>query len=466
MADFVELGAEAVNHVTEKHFDCGYDRYRRWVNGKKTDSVVTPYDGKRDDRPAGDGSMKSSSRRDSRDDERDLARSEARSRGGNIAQQTGPPRDMRSSGAASARAPPDASYTATTSFPPADQTIRRKDRDTVPPSDRDNRARTATAAAAGAATGVAAARYIPPPSTYPSSRRDRSLERQSYTTDNVLTDYERERDDPPCRPEKILSPSQLNRIPKSSSRRDSTMTSRYGDDYREGGSQYAPTRPRSQPPRSRHDDDGDDSDYDERSGRRSRTNGRGYDDRDYDRVVEETERYRGPVRRDDRAYDDDRTYAAGGTVAQYDRNDRRSGDYDRDRDTYVSRRRSRSRRGSDYYDDDRSRDGERGDGKHGWKDKIENNFDTSTQGLGVGLAGAVIGGLAGREFGAKGRHSERDIAIGAIIGGLGANIAEAKWREWKDKKEGKLERDEDRWEQKWDGQGGQSGIGRSRSNVR
>jgi len=97
---------------------------------------------------------------------------------------------------------------------------------------------------------------------------------------------------------------------------------------------------------------------------------------------------------------------------------------------------------------------------------VEKNFDTSTQGLGAGLAGAVIGGLAGREFGAKSRHSERDIAIGAIIGGLGANLAEAKWREWKDKKEGKLDREEDRWEQKWDGNGGQSGIGRSRSNVR
>jgi alkaline phosphatase len=73
------------------------------------------------------------------------------------------------------------------------------------------------------------------------------------------------------------------------------MTSRYADDYREAGSQYAGSnRPRSQPPRSRYDDDGD-SDYDEKSGRRSRGTGRGYDDREYDRVIEETERYRGPV---------------------------------------------------------------------------------------------------------------------------------------------------------------------------
>lgn len=294
MADFVELGAEAINHVTDKHFDKGYDRYRKWVNGEKTESVVTPYERKRDSR---EGGSVSASRRDSRDDGRDpAARSEARSRGDGLSQRQQPesPREMRSSAAAAAaRAPPDASYTAT-SYSPADQTTRRRDRDTVPQSERDTRARTATAAVAGAATGAFAGRYIPPPSSYP-SRRDRSLERESTTTDNILTDYERERDDPPCRPEKILPASQLNRISKSSGRRDSAMTSRYGDDYREGGSQYAPSRPRSQPPRSRYDDDGDDSDYDERTGRRSRANGRGYDDRDYDRVVEETERYRGPV---------------------------------------------------------------------------------------------------------------------------------------------------------------------------
>lgn len=82
------------------------------------------------------------------------------------------------------------------------------------------------------------------------------------------------------------------------------------------------------------------------------------------------------------------------------------------------------------------------------------------KGLGVGLAGAVVGGLAGREFGHK--HKNRDIIIGALIGGLGANAAENKWRDWKDEKEEKLRRDEDKWEQRWDGRD----YGRSRSAMR
>jgi hypothetical protein len=44
------------------------------------------------------------------------------------------------------------------------------------------------------------------------------------------------------------------------------------------------------------------------------------------------------------------------------------------------------------------------------------------------------------------------MAIGAIIGGLGANIAENKYREWREKKE------DERYE-RYD-------AGRSRSNVR
>jgi len=436
---FVELGAEAVNHLTDKHFDSGYDRYRKWVNGKKVESVVTPY--RRDRDREGEGAAAgaaaaedappSRSGRKSSGDLRSAAQSEAS-------------RQVRSS----AGGAPDA-LTATS----AGQT-RRRHRSTLPSPERDI-GTGATAAAAGAAAGY----------TYSStSRRNRSLERQSITSDRVLREYERETDDPPCRPEKVLTPSQLQSIPPTTAattrtlRRDSAMASNYGADT---------VRPRSQPPRSSRYDDDYDSDYDERTGRRSRATGRGYDDRDdrdYDRVIEETERYRGPVgagplpftRRESYRsnYDDDRTYAGGAAVTQYDK--RRSGDYERsERDTYLSRRESRRDRDYDSRSRSRSRDG-------GWKEKLENTFDTSTQGIGVGIAGAVIGGLAGREFGSKGKTSQRDIAIGALIGGLGANIAENKYREWKDRKEDRLERAEDRWEQKWDGRD----IGRSRSNVR
>ena len=46
----------------------------------------------------------------------------------------------------------------------------------------------------------------------------------------------------------------------------------------------------------------------------------------------------------------------------------------------------------------------------------------------------------------------------AVIGGVGANLAENKWHEYKEKKEERLSRDEQRYEQRWDG--------RSRSNVK
>jgi hypothetical protein len=72
----------------------------------------------------------------------------------------------------------------------------------------------------------------------------------------------------------------------------------------------------------------------------------------------------------------------------------------------------------------------------------------------------VVGGLAGREFGH--RHKNRDIIIGALVGGLGANAAENKWRDWKDEKKRDLRRDEDRFEEKWDGRD----YGRSRSAMR
>lgn len=124
---------------------------------------------------------------------------------------------------------------------------------------------------------------------------------------------------------------------------------------------------------------------------------------------------------------------------------RRSKSRGRDRDRSYSRSRSRSR----------SSERERG----GIKEKLEDTFDVSGRGLGVGIAGAVVGGLAGREFGGK-QHRQRDILLGALVGGLGANVAENKWREWKGAKEDRrLDREE------YEAYGGRD-IGRSRSNIR
>lgn len=139
-----------------------------------------------------------------------------------------------------------------------------------------------------------------------------------------------------------------------------------------------------------------------------------------------------------------------GDVAEYE--SRRSG-----------RSRSRGRRKSERersYSDSRSRSRSKDGGIRG---KIEENFDTSMRGLGVGLGGALAGAFAAKQFGKDARHRDRDMIIGALVGGLGANAAETKWRDWRDEKERKLERDEDRWEQRYEGRGD---IGRSRSAMR
>lgn len=115
------------------------------------------------------------------------------------------------------------------------------------------------------------------------ARREDSLERQSQSSERILKAYENEPDDP----RRPVDPKIEQR------RRDSARMSRVNGGY---AASQAAGRPRSQPPRGRYDDD--DSDYDEYDGRRQRTSGRGYDDRDdrdypYDREVIETERYQG-----------------------------------------------------------------------------------------------------------------------------------------------------------------------------
>ena len=65
------------------------------------------------------------------------------------------------------------------------------------------------------------------------------------------------------------------------------------------------------------------------------------------------------------------------------------------------------------------------------------------------MAGALVGGFAGREFGGNKRTSKRDMAIGAIVGGLGSNLAENKFRDWQGKRE-KGESYDDRYDDRYD----------------
>ncbi|KAK4628518.1 uncharacterized protein CLAFUR5_04600 [Fulvia fulva] len=454
MEGVVENSLEAISYLTDKHFDKGWDSYRKHVNGKKVEETYVPYRGpftdpekQRKESSETPSHASSSRKRDARRSPADTA-SRARSK-------SAVPRSKLITPAAAAATGTAVGATAYTAAPPGS---RRRQRNSPPSPERE-------------------------------AYRPGTLQQESEESDRVLREYEQEIDDPKRRAESVLDTTDLNYIKESrrasvvatsilkvkdkDNRRDSAMASGYDDDYRGGGgyARDAP-RPRSQPPRSRYYDD-DDSDYDERSGRRYKAgSGRGYDDdRDYDRVVEETERYRGPVssgplvpmnrplpaREESYRSGTEGPYGAG-TVAQYGR--RSDGALDR-QESYVSRRtkgsRGRDRSYSRSPSRSRSRSGERGGGI---QDKIQGAFDTSGRGLGVGIAGAVIGGLAGREFGQK--HRQRDIILGAIVGGLGANAAENQWREYKNKKERNLEVDEERWEQKFDGRD----YGRSRSNVR
>lgn len=147
---------------------------------------------------------------------------------------------------------------------------------------------------------------LPPPQgdlvNYPrESARDVGLEREF--NESILQEYEAETDDPKRDPASVLPDKYLWTLQKSvaASRRDSAMASGYDDGYHQNSQYQGENRARSaQLPKSRYYDD-DDSDYDEHTGRKYQGGGRGYRDRDrddyrdYDRVVEETERYRGPV---------------------------------------------------------------------------------------------------------------------------------------------------------------------------
>ncbi|KAI1178179.1 hypothetical protein F4777DRAFT_538778 [Nemania sp. FL0916] len=134
----------------------------------------------------------------------------------------------------------------------------------------------------------------------------------------------------------------------------------------------------------------------------------------------------------------------------------------------------------------RSRAGERGDNKYGDSDDsddgrtrtpmekakrfADNTFTNSTTGLGVGVLGALVGGLAAREAvdltsnwqhqkqGGRGDHRDRreeaeqhkrnqllGAVVGAAVGALGANAVEKRI----EARRARDDREQLRWERKW-----------------
>ena len=233
MADFVELGAEGVNWVTEKYFDKGYDAVGNQFAKRKNKKGNNQNQDQQAAAAGGTGAA-----------------------------------GADNAGAAGATYPAASAVSGKSKG----SQKSRKHRNRLPSPEGNHEERSKE--------------------NYRDSdrrrARDRSLDRESEFSEQVIKDYQRDRRDPPRKPESVLSQKDLKTL-----RRDSKMS------YANG---YGSNRPHSaQPPRTRgHDyDDEYGSDYDERSGRRYKTTGRGYedddryDDRPYDREIIETERYRG-----------------------------------------------------------------------------------------------------------------------------------------------------------------------------
>ena len=73
-------------------------------------------------------------------------------------------------------------------------------------------------------------------------------------------------------------------------------------------------------------------------------------------------------------------------------------------------------------------------------------LDSSTLCLGAGLAGALLGGYIGRET--SDRHQNRGAAVGAILGGIGANILENRVRIYRDEMKEEQREAKEKWEAK------------------
>lgn len=315
MENIVENSLELANHLTDRYWEKGWDKYQKFVNGKKVESVYTPYERRKDDNTARQPRSASSSSSSSSSNNRTGLQSapgpppqsqpQGRSltvkspdSGGGVIQRIARPELTGLPGAvALAQLPTDVR---TSTYHSREEGSRRRQAEFLPTSERD-----------------IGKEYTRDTSTL--------LQKEEEYSKEIRRQYRAETDDPrrpaaEVLPEKYLwtldeldppnnrqlsirGPSTKRQsIIKDSaeSRRDSAvMASGYNDNYY-GNTQYqGEGRARSaQPPKSRYYDD-DDSDYDERSGKRSSGRGRGwddrYDDRDYDRVEEVTERYRGPV---------------------------------------------------------------------------------------------------------------------------------------------------------------------------
>ncbi|KAK0613605.1 hypothetical protein B0T14DRAFT_591474 [Immersiella caudata] len=109
------------------------------------------------------------------------------------------------------------------------------------------------------------------------------------------------------------------------------------------------------------------------------------------------------------------------------------------------------------------------------KHVLEHSFSSSTSGLGVGVLGAIVGGLAAREasgaaskkgghhgHGGGGKNDKGALIstiVGAAVGGLGANAIEKRLEASRKKTKGEQEA----WEKKW---GKESGNERERERER
>lgn len=76
------------------------------------------------------------------------------------------------------------------------------------------------------------------------------------------------------------------------------------------------------------------------------------------------------------------------------------------------------------------------------------HFDTSYDGIGAAVAGALIGGMTARRFGNE-QHRKSKMAAGAVVGAAGFNAAENWFRMYTEDGSAKDQKQEKAWEQKW-----------------